>query len=156
MREFLKKLWPNKPPQVVICKLDDETLEMIRGIDERTKFIDNVVQGNSSGIAIIIKEVKKMGVDITQLDSEIALEASDLSSVASQIAALAAADQTAFADLLAKIAAGTPAVDLTAEFNALEKNRATIAAAAASLASAIAATASADPGSQTVPPTSGA
>lgn len=148
MKQLLQslKLWPKpQPPQVHVCKLDDETLQMIARIDKRTEFIDNVVQGNSQGISLLIQEVKKMAVDITQLDSEIALEASDFAAVSSQIATLAANDKKAFADLLAKIAAGTPAVDLTTEFNAIETNRATIAAASAALAAALAQTATADP-----------
>lgn len=103
------------------------------------------------------QELKQMAADKAALDVAIAQESIDVQNVATGISTLATADQTAFADLLAKIAAnpGTPVDDFTDEITSLSTNHTTLTNAATALASSLTLTQGDDPGSQTSNPVTG-
>lgn len=144
------KFW-QKPQQIVICKLDDDTQAKLLEMYNRSKAI-------ADGIAILIKEVRKMAMDQAALDAAVAQEGTDVVALVSGINSLASASDAAFKDLLAKIAAnpGTAAVDFTNEINALASNHTSIAAAIQVVNASLATAKADDPGSSAVPPASGA
>lgn len=91
------------------------------------------------------EEIRIMAEDIKALDSAVALEASDVAALATGVTNLATAQATAFADLLAKIAAN-PTANFTAEVTTLANNHTAMTQALSTVTTALAAAAAADPG----------
>jgi hypothetical protein len=94
------------------------------------------------------EEVKQMGQDLAALDAAVTQESTDVAAVLAGVTTLASVSSTAFADLLAKIAANptAPAADFTAEVTSLSNNHASLTQALASVTAATATATASDPG----------
>lgn len=104
----------------------------------------------------ISQQEKQTMSTIADLTAAVAQDNLDVVDVSTKISTLAANDKTAFADLLAEIAAGASTAAITDAVTKLAANHAALANASQLLTDALTATATADPGSQTAPPVTGA
>jgi hypothetical protein len=104
------------------------------------------------GLHYLKNEVRKMTEGIAALDAAVAQESTDVAAVLAGVSSLATTSSTAFADLLAKIAANptAPVSDFTAEVTSLSANHTSLTNALASVNAAIATAAADDPGPQAV------